>query len=327
MSTVDLSKLIARKNFFIPVKSSDINKAVLDQLKLDDRSWGISVERLTSGTFEIVWRNAWVDVAIVEEGLPLTESNRKKKLAEFLKDPFKHYNQVVGSWLGHLPYNLHFVVMEENTNGCVCEVTCFPTLYLKIVRNLAVECSQADLQNARLQCEEFLVDIFVGGLRGKEIIERREVSRWELLINDVDCHHVTERINQMFKEATGEVLLMGWVGTDCLPELRELTNKGVTIQAVAHKPSEMKSPVPKDIQQGFTGLIKIVGKTNVSTNRELHGRAIIVDNKALIGSMDLNSHSLSGEHREFAVYTEDVDTVRKIRTYFKKIFTPLEQAK
>ena len=263
---------------------------------------------------------------LMDEGLPLTKSSIEKKLAEIKKMPnYSYLDETLGETISTIPYKVHFVVTEERGEGCVCEVSCFPTLYFKIIKGLNAKCNDVNLQNARMRCEEFLVDIFVGGLGAKEIVERREINRWELLINDVDCRHITSRIYEMLEQATGEILLMGWVGTDCLPKLAELKSKGVTIQAVTHKPSEMKSPVPKDIQQGYTNLIKMLGKTNVSTNRELHGRAIIIDNKALIGSMDVNAHSLSGEHREFAVYTEDVDTVRKIRAYFKKIFVPLKQ--
>ena len=263
---------------------------------------------------------------LMDEGLPLTKSSIEKKLAEIKKMPnYSYLDETLGETISTIPYKVHFVVTEERGEGCVCEVSCFPTLYFKIIKGLNAKCNDVNLQNARMRCEEFLVDIFVGGLGAKEIVERREINRWELLINDVDCRHITSRIYEMLEQATGEILLMGWVGTDCLPKLAELKSKGVTIQAVTHKPSEMKSPVPKDIQQGYTNLIKMLGKTNVSTNREPHGRAIIIDNKALIGSMDVNAHSLSGEHREFAVYTEDVDTVRKIRAYFKKIFVPLKQ--
>jgi len=325
MSAVDLKKLIARKKFFIPVKSSTLHNLILKELRIDDLSWFTLTKHPKSGTLEIALGHKWACLSIVDKGLPLTEHNIEEYIKKYKEKPFNHADATLKRTIKHVPSEVHYVIREELIDGCICEVKCFPTLYFQNVRGLDVKCNEADCQNARLRCEEFLVDIFVGGLGGKEIGEKREVSRWELLINDVDCRHITDRIYQMLEQATGEVSIMGWVGTDCLPKLRELKNKGITIQAVTHKPSEMKAPVPKDLQGGFTNLIKTLGKTNVSTNRELHGRAIIVDNKALIGSMDMNAHSLSGEHREFAVYTEDVDTVRKIRTYFKKIFVPLEQ--
>ena len=54
--------------------------------------------------------------------------------------------------------------------------------------------------------------------------------------------------------------------------------------------------------------------------RSIEGRARIVDNKAIIGSIDLDSYSLTGPRIEFAVYTEDVEIVRKLRSYFKQKF-------
>ena len=324
MSTIDLNKLIAQKKFFVPAKSSDLYKLILEQLEFEALSWSTETERPRSGTFSRDMRIKWAIMTITDKGLSLSADVMEQYKLEYDKDIFNHRREVLGRSVDSTPHQFHYVVTKETADGCTCEVTCFPALYFKIgIYNIA--CDEANFQLAKQRCEEFLVDIFVGGLGGKEIAERREVSQWELLINDVDCRHATDRIYQMLEQATGEVLLMGWVGTDCLPKLKELKNKGVTIQAVTHKPSEMKSPVPKDIGEGYTNLVKILGKTNVSTNRELHGRAIIVDNKALIGSMDMNAHSLSGEHREFAIYTEDVDTVRKIRAYFKKIFVPLKQ--
>lgn len=325
MSTVDLNNLIGRKKFSVPIKSHALSDVILQQLKLDDYSWSVTVKRSKSGILELSWRRKWACLSLVDEGKPLTDSNITKRMKKFGKAPFKYVDETVKRILKHVPYKVHYVITKELTDGCICEISCFPTLYFQKVRGLDTKCDKTDVQHSRLHCEEFLIDIFVGGLGGKEILERKEVSRWELLINDVDSRHITDCIHEMLEQATGEVLLMGWVGTDCLPKLKELKNKGVRIQAVTHKPSEMKSPVPKDIGEGYTNLVKILGKTNVSTNRELHGRAIIVDNKALIGSMDMNAHSLSGEHREFAIYTEDVDTVRKIRAYFKKIFVPLKQ--
>lgn len=323
MSTIDLSKLIARKTFFIPNKSSVVSGVLLKQILLRDPTWTIAVERPRSGEVRWNYPERWARTSLLEKGLHWTDSNLDKQRAEYGKSPIERIVELFRKVIYNVPCEVHYVITEETKEGCICQTTCIPALYEKITRRIEIACDDARSQDARLRCEEFLVDIFVGGLGGKEIVERREVTRWELLINDIDCRHITERVYQMLEQAVGEVSIMGWVGTGCLPKLKELRSKGVTIQAVTHKPSELKSPVPKDIQQGYTNLVKILGKMNVSTNRQLHGRAIVVDNKALIGSMDMNAHSLSGEHKEFAVYTEDADTVRKLRTYFREIFVPL----
>lgn len=68
--------------------------------------------------------------------------------------------------------------------------------------------------------------------------------------------------------------------------------------------------------------ISIIEKDHISLKPEFHGRAIVVDNKALIGSMDLDSYSLTGTRIEFAAYTEDPKIVRSLRNYFNQIFIP-----
>jgi len=326
MSSIDLSKSIARKQFSVPIKSVALHELILKQLRLVEVAWRSDVKRTRSGTFHIDWGVMWARLSLASEGSPFTQNNVRKKMVKYDKKILEYRREIIYQTVRSQPCEIHYVVTEDMIDRCVCEATCFPALFLGIARYKIskIECDETDIRLARQQCEEFLVDIFVGGLGGKEVIERKVVSQLEFLINDVDYRQITDCINHMLQQATGEVLLMGWVGTDCLPKLKELKNAGITIQAVTHKPTEMKAPLPKDIQQGFTNLVKMLGKTNVSTNRELHGRALVVDNKALIGSMDFNSFSLSGEHREFAVYTEDIETVRKLRAYFKRIFVPLK---
>ena len=129
----------------------------------------------------------------------------------------------------------------------------------------------------------------------------------------------------MLNEATSEVLFCGWVGTFLLPELRAIKEKGVNIRVITHQSSELKGkPGKQDVERAFSELISIIGKDHISRRPECHCRVLVVDNKALIGSMDLNSISLTGTHREIALYTEDPDIVRTIRKYLKKFFSPLE---
>jgi len=346
MSSVDLSKLIARKRFLVPVESSQLIQLVANQLEGFDqqlremdtpsrrafldrmdkyKKWSAVQTMARSATFTIDYGYHWSMLRVMEEGYENDNLLLKvdENLSEYKKNRLRHSGELLLRTTDNMPVDLHYVVEVEGSQGCLCNATCHPSLYEKINKGLAKECDDAKMQDARMSCEEFLVDVFVGGLGGKEIPEERKAVCWELLTNDLDYHHITERIDQMLENATAEVLMMGYVGTHCLPELRELKDKNVTIQAVTHRPKEMKAPVPNDVLRGFSNLVEVVGKTNISINPELHGRALIVDNKALIGSMDLNAHSLSGEHTEFAVYTEDVDTVRRMRSYFKKIFAPL----
>jgi phosphatidylserine/phosphatidylglycerophosphate/cardiolipin synthase-like enzyme len=130
----------------------------------------------------------------------------------------------------------------------------------------------------------------------------------------------------MLANATTCILFIGWFGTECIPKLKELKDAGLTIKAITHKPGERKGPAPEEIQKGYAELATLLGLDNLSVNPLVHGRAIVVDNKALAGSMDLNAFSLRGEHAEFAVYTEDPFTVRSLKAYFDKVFKPLNEA-
>jgi len=320
--SVDLRKLIAKKSYLVTIKASEICEKLLEELRKDDY-WLIKATRPKSATFALDYKEKYAYISVALEGKPMIEMNFALKRAEFESNALKCYALVHQTSLNEIPTELMYIVLEERIDGCIVKAICKPMLYFKIIRH--VPYPESDLQNIRIESEEFLDHIFIGGLGAKEIQEKVEESRFELLINDVNNHLMTERIYEMLKDATTCVLLMGWVGTDCLPKFKELKTAGITIRAVTHNPNERKAPVDPDIQKSYSELVDILGLENVSVNRSLHGRALIVDNKALIGSMDLNSDSLSGEHIEFAIYTEDVDIVRSLRAYFEKMFKPLKE--
>ena len=70
-----------------------------------------------------------------------------------------------------------------------------------------------------------------------------------------------------------------------------------------------------------------LGQENISINRIFHGRAVIVDTKALVGSMDLDSYSLTGARIEFGFYTENHKIVRRLKDYFNSVFKSLKDSK
>jgi len=321
--SVDLRKLIAKKSYLVAIKASEICEKLLSELNTPSNFWKVESKHLKSATFSLDYKENYAVGSVAYEGKPLIEMNLALKRAEYDSDTLKCHTFVLQNMLNEMPAELMYIVLEESVAGCIVKAICKPMLYFKIVKHIPY--LESDIQNVRIQGEEFLDHIFVGGLGAKEISEKMEVSRCELLINDVNNRQITERIYEMLRDATTCVLLMGWVGTDCLPKFKELKTAGITIRAVTHNPSERKAPADPDIQKSYSELVNIIGLENVSVNRSLHGRALIVDNKALIGSMDLNSDSLSGEHIEFAVYTEDVDVVRSLRAYFEKMFKPLKE--
>lgn len=321
--SVDLTKLIAKKSYLVPVKAAGLCSKVLEQLKLDS-VWEITVERPRSAIFTIDWKEKYILLALIERGKQYDVASRAQEEKKYESNSLKCANSSQEGLVGNIPVRVSYIIAEERADGCVVEATCFPVQYLKIVRGL--EYQQEDPQNIRIQGEEFLDQIFIGGLSGKEILEVKETGQWELLVNDTHTRQITEKIYEMLNKATTCVLFFGWFGTECIPKLKELKDAGLTIKAITHKPSERKAPAPEEIQKGYAELTTLLGLNNVSVNSLVHGRAVIVDSKALVGSMDLNAFSLSGEHIEFAIYTEDPSTVRSLRTYFEKLFKPLKES-
>jgi len=318
--SVDLTKIIAKKNYLVPVKATDLCAKVLEQLQVGG-SWQVGVQRPKSASFRINWKEQYVGLKVIQKDKKGVDEAARK---EFEEDALRCTGIIQEVTVENLPVVVSYIVTEDRADSCVIEATCKPSLYVKIVRE--IKYGQVDLQDVKIGSEEFLDQIFIGGLGGKEIREVVEVSRWELLINDTHNRQITDRIYEMLNKATTCVLFFGWFGTELLPKLKELKDAGLTIRALTHNPNERKGPVSVEIQKGYAELITLLGLSNVSANPIIHGRAVIVDNKALVGSMDLNAFSLSGEHIEFAVYTEDSSTVRSLRAYFKKLFKPLKES-
>jgi len=240
--------------------------------------------------------------------------------------------KIVSSLRGNIPFRLIVSNIKPEEEGCTCNVRCFPTLYEKLSLEMidANEVDEFDVQDAIITCESFVEDIFAD-LSATLISEKRKESlkpTAQLLINDQVSRQILNKMEEMLDQATGEVLLCGWIGTLLLPKLKEMKQKGVNIRVVTHKAKELKGkPGHQDVQRAFRELVSMLGKDNVSIRPECHCRFVVVDNKALIGSMDLNAISLTGSHRELAIYTEDPEIVRDIRRYFKGIFSPLSEEK
>jgi hypothetical protein len=320
--SIDLTKLIAKRNYLVPIKATDLCNKVLEQLKISG-TWYVRAQRPRSAAFDVDWEENYVITKRATKAKEDREKVAEAARKEYQANPLQCLGWIQENTVENTPAFVSYIVAEDMADRCAVEATCKPVLYVKIVRKLKYE--QVDLQDVRIRNEEFLDEIFIGGLGGKEIQEVKEISRWEFLFNDTHVRQITERINEMLSKATSCVLFFGWFGTEYIPKLVELKEAGLTIKAITHKPAERKAPAPEEIQKGYAELIKLLGLDNISVNPLVHGRAIIVDNKALIGSMDLNAFSLSGEHVEFAIYTEDPSTVRSLKAYFDKTFKPLKE--
>ena len=130
--------------------------------------------------------------------------------------------------------------------GYRIEVECLPVLYFNITKN-KVTCDEIDIQDANAVSERLLRTIFVGGLNGTLVSgERQDQSKMnstELLINDVKTHQISQKLEKTLESATGEVLIMAWMGTILLTKLRALKSKGVEIRVITGLVKDIRQDV------------------------------------------------------------------------------------
>ena len=331
MSTIDLNRLIVRKSYFVPVQPSDLKDAVLKELNACDppiysiHGWFIAEEHVRSWTFERLYKHYYVrEYSLGKRKLEKVKELAKKYDAKTLDLFFDTLMRATGDKLDQV----HVSVTATEANGCFINVECLPILYRQI-RQVNIKAEEYQIQDAYLTCERRTRHIFEGGLSATLVAEeKKRISEPTtiLLVNDSFTRQITERIDDMIANATDEILILGWVGTYYLNQLQKMKKQGIRIRAITHKPKELKKdPIFQEISKGYKKLTEIAGLECISVRPDLHGRAIIVDSKALIGSMDLNSYSLTGPHIELAVYTEDPEIVRGLRRRFNKIFVPLKE--
>ena len=338
MSKIDLDRLIVRQTYFVPVESSQLSKVILDELNappypvIDGRYRWTPLEK-HGLSFHFQYDMKWSFLYDETWGMDLTTEEYKKlveqKSEEFEKMGTRAFFRKLKTIRPDIPYRLYVSVINEEENGCLCKVECLPTLYEKLRYLKGFDTNDLQIQSAFLECRRFLEIIFESALSATLVAEEKKLPPpviTQLLINDQASHQILNKIETMLDEATGEVLVCGWIGTLLLPKLRELKEKGINIRIITHKSAELKGKSGRrDVEKAHVELISLLGKEHISVSPECHFRVLVVDNKALVGSMDLNAISLTGTHREFAIYTEIPEIVRSIRNYFNQTFTPLEE--
>lgn len=332
MSKTDLKRLMVRKTYFVPLKASAIKKAVLEELIGSEKaicglhSWKISAERANSVcyTFSLGYFH------VEDKSIQMKQKEPSKKLLEkWITELEKGFPESMFKILRKLresqPFEIYLLFLRKEESGCTCKVECHSVLYERLASTTQVEAGDLQMQNAYLSCERFIEEIFEGGLSASLISEKEKKEEridYEFLTNDVSTRQISRRIETMLDSATGEILIFAWIGTIHLKKLRELKQRGIELRVITGNVKTIRQdPMRKEKERAMRELISIIGKKNISVKPEFHGRAIIVDNKALIGSMDMDSYSLTGTRIEFATYTEAPETVRNLRNYFNRIFT------
>jgi hypothetical protein len=172
--SIDLTKLIAKKNYTVPVKAADLCNKVLEQLNVSDQ-WFVKTQRPRSAVLRLDWAKEYVAAKQASE----KEKDKIKVAAAAREELLRNRLECIGiiqeATVDNVRVEVSYIVAEDSADRCVVKAACKPALYLKITRGLKYE--QADLQDIRIQGEEFLDEIFIGGLGGKEIQEAKEVSR------------------------------------------------------------------------------------------------------------------------------------------------------
>jgi len=345
MSTIDLERLIVRQTYLVPLKASDLRIAVLTELRKKSKGvptylapgiyeWNLVEQRENCFAYSYNFAVPYIlERTASEFGKRGYSELARKKDEEFTAGGVKTLDQAMMRLLDNKPVDLYVLITDKQKGRCKVKVECSSNLYLKLSRKkIAPEkINEFKIQDAYLTCRRFVQHIFEGGLSATFVSEeKKELMELtaQLLFNDQASRQILARMEKMLDEATGEVLLCGWIGTLLLPKLEEINQKGVKIRVVTHKAKELKGKQGyQDVQRAFKGLISMIGKDNISIRPECHCRVVVVDNKALIGSMDINAISLTGSHREIAIYTEDPEIVRNLRKYFNEIFSPLKKIK
>jgi HKD family nuclease len=332
MSTIDLERLRIRQKYYLSIRKEKLEEVVLEQLSITDPPLSGFASWLSKAHGKLIeFELSPLYMYILQTGKNFTPEEVQNLKANYDKlDKSGRLKAVLGR-RDCLPHEVYINITRENEEGCEVEVECLPTLYRRISQLNVRDVSAVEIQDAYINCERFLQTIFKGGLNGTTMSETKLIvptPKAELLINDVMTRQITEKIQQMLDSATGEVLVISWMGTFFLDKLKELKQKGVQIKIITGNIGAIRQDsMQKEKELAIKELLPLLGKNNISIRKEFHGRAVIVDNKALIGSPDLDSYSLTGARIEFATYTEDPAIVRTLRNYFKQIFIPLKENK
>ena len=260
-------------------------------------------------------------------------TERKKQIDKlskrFYKNLSRNSNNALQSLRGSAPYKI--IVILENTNletVKILNVVYNSALYCQLSKTIIEESDITEfmLQEAFEEGNQYLDKIFIGLFQGKEYQKRNILELNTLLItNDSYSRDITDKIKYLFNFANNEVLIVGWIGTELLSELKLLKDREVNVKFITHKPNEAKDrPWRAEIEKAYQEIINLFTIENICIIPSFHTRFIVADNSAIIGSMDLNSSSLNGTHTEIAIFTEDPEIVEKLKTEFSRNFTPLK---
>lgn len=328
MPTVDLERLRVMQSYFVPVRREEIAERIFKEIsKSLPPVYGMDAWD-TDERENCIHFGLCLDYFYV---LSKCQSNVSREQLRKLREDYgklipQDSLKAMKIARAGQPSDLYVNIVGCENNGCKIDVECNPILYRWISQLYETNVNEVQTQEAAISCERFLRTVFVGGMSGTPLAEKKTAPHkggTEFLINDVSLRQIYEKLKEMLDNATTEILVFGYIGTIFVKNLQELKQKGVKIKVITGNIKSIRQDdMKKEKEKAMEQLVLTIGKRNISSKPDFHGRAVIVDNRALVGSMDLDSYSMTGARMEFATYTEDPETVRTLRNYFERIFEP-----
>jgi len=177
-----------------------------------------------------------------------------------------------------------------------------------------------ELENLEKRLEsEIIPRVFM-----RSIIEANEkLSKIEhhLITNTPEEHQLTDKIRRLIDNAKQELLLVGWIDTEFLEELKNAKKRGVEIKIITKTPDKGS---PAAAQTAFPRLIKLLGVKSIGLNPRRHSRLLVVDNEfCIIGSADFTTHSAKSNF-EGAIFTNNPKLIDDAKIHFYAIWNDTE---
>lgn len=168
MTQIQLDKLILRKKFLIPTRSSLLHELILTQIikqepLIANQNVKNSYYNYTrNGYFRWDYPTLLLVNLLIGKGLNQTENSRKFSEEELIGYYLKSVKIAT-------PYELLYAVMGETVAGCSCQIACYPLIYPLVDEKLLSECSEETIQNVLICNDNYLTDLFVNRLDGNKI--------------------------------------------------------------------------------------------------------------------------------------------------------------
>ena len=172
MVKVDLKDLVIRRKFRIPARSYMLHDTILRQILKQEPE----TSSYLKDTYFTYTRNGYFRfdyeallsmsyLALKEESITVDEiEGCKRQLGDCVSN---------GSTPTVLPtpVEIAYVILGEDSYGCICEVVGYPLLHELVQKKLLIDPGENEIQNSILGCDEYLTRTFIKGLGGTDLTQ------------------------------------------------------------------------------------------------------------------------------------------------------------